>query len=174
MVAEVHLQGCEKPAMNTHRLVLLARNVGDTVLLKVLVYADVITAIALVVEEVDRSDFHGHSSSSPQSQPTYRPRSLLRTVQDNLNGRLDVVPLSTTQDFDSIGKLKESMRVISVLLSRHEPRHKLTAELLPCAQQLPQYWGICWLMFGVTRFFPLTFRQSRAVGTASGAMRSCS
>mmetsp|Transcript_20672 Transcript_20672/g.79319 ORF Transcript_20672/g.79319 Transcript_20672/m.79319 type:complete len:220 (+) Transcript_20672:704-1363(+) len=42
------------------------------------------------------------------------------------------------------------------------------AEVVPWAQQEPQYTGMCWFLFHVVKSVPLTLRQSNASGTAPG------
>lgn len=65
---------------STHRLILLARDVRNPVLLKILVDADIVTTIA-------------------------GPCRLLGAVEDDLDSGLDVVEGSLAQDLDAIGKL---------------------------------------------------------------------
>jgi hypothetical protein len=46
-------------------------------------------------------------------------------------------------------------------------RRSESAEVTPCAQQEPQYWGMCWFLSQVTMLVPSTSLQSQAAGMSS-------
>lgn len=62
------------------------------------------------------------------------------------------------------------LKLISSLLELVILMRSESAERAPCAQQLPQYWGICWFSEWVRYECPFTFPQLKLSGRSSSLM----